>query len=396
LHGDIRVNPGVAALCGVAVILVAGTIRAGDVVGAAEDLWRPFVTVASIMVMTHATAALGVLARLAAMVIPRASGSSHRLFTYVFFLSATTAGVLNNDAAVLLLTPLIVILVRAVYPEGATPMLPFVFAVFMAAGVAPLVVANPMNMVVAEFADVGFNQYAVKMLPISLVGWLVAFVVLRFLFRRQLDASKPTVRPDPPRSWTRPQLTSLAVLGAVLVAYPIVSYFGGPIWSVAVAGAVAQIVLCHVTLGDRISGLVRHGISWETLVFLFGVFLMAVGLEHVGVVDRLADLYSHSRPAEIGVISAVGSAAINNHPMALINVLSLESAAGVGREHILAALIGGDLGPRLLPMGSLAGLLWIGALRRAGIEVTIRRFFLTGLAVTAPSLAVSLFLLHVL
>nr|MBA2538277.1 arsenical efflux pump membrane protein ArsB [Deltaproteobacteria bacterium] len=64
--------------------------------------------------------------------------------------------------------------------------------------------------------------------------------------------------------------------------------------------------------------------------------------------------------------------------------------------HVLAALVGGDLGPRLLPIGSLAGLLWLHALRRQDVEVPLRTFIGVGLAVTIPSLIVSLCVLWAL
>ena len=43
-------------------------------------------------------------------------------------------------------------------------------------------------------------------------------------------------------------------------------------------------------------------------------------------------------------------------------------------------------------MGSLAGLLWLEMLRRAGVEVSVRRFVVVGLVSTLPALAASLLL----
>ena len=56
-------------------------------------------------------------------------------------------------------------------------------------------------------------------------------------------------------------------------------------------------------------------------------------------------------------------------------------------------LVGGDLGPRLLPMGSLAGLLWLEMLRRHGVDVSVGRFVRVGLLVAIPTIAVSLAIL---
>ena len=61
-----------------------------------------------------------------------------------------------------------------------------------------------------------------------------------------------------------------------------------------------------------------------------------------------------------------------------------------------AALIGGDIGPRLLPIGSLAGLLWMDLLRRAGVTISIGKFVKVGTVVLLPTLAVSLLLLWLL
>ena len=59
----------------------------------------------------------------------------------------------------------------------------------------------------------------------------------------------------------------------------------------------------------------------------------------------------------------------------------------------LQKLVGGGPGPRLLPMGSLAGLLWLEMLRRAGVEVSVRRFVVVGALATIPTLGVCLTLI---
>jgi arsenical pump membrane protein len=183
------------------------------------------------------------------------------------------------------------------------------------------------------------------------------------------------------------------VLG-VLVAYPIVALAGGPVWVVASAGACAALALAawHGVGGTR--ALVRDGVSWEILLFLGLVSVIGVGLRNAGIVHRLTIVYEHGGVVGIGAVSAVGSALVNNHPMSIINMLALREVPGAGIRATLAALIGGDLGPRFLPLGSLAGLLWLEALRRAKIDVSPVRFILIGAAVTIPTLTVSLGLLY--
>jgi arsenical pump membrane protein len=51
-----------------------------------------------------------------------------------------------------------------------------------------------------------------------------------------------------------------------------------------------------------------------------------------------------------------------------------------------AALIGVNVGPNLTVNGSLATLLWLAVLRRAGVSITPLRFAAVGLVATPPAL----------
>jgi arsenical pump membrane protein len=187
----------------------------------------------------------------------------------------------------------------------------------------------------------------------------------------------------------------MVLLIAVLAAYPIVGALGGPVWAVALAGALASLAVFAGTGGaDRpaLTTVVREGVSWETLVFLFAVLVMSFGLRDVGLVDRLAALYRGGDLGVIGTISAIGSAVLNNHPMSHLNMMALASAPHHDTA-VFAALVGGDLGPRLLPMGSLAGLLWIEQLRRHGLELRIGLFVRVGVLLAVPTIIASLAIL---
>lgn len=386
----LRFGPPILALSAVLWLTLIGGLGGADFLAGASLLWRPLVTIASIMVMAAVARRLGVLEHLAARLFPLARGSSHRLFATVFVLSALTAGVLNNDAAVLIVTPAVVLLGRRAYPDDPEALTPLVFAVFMAAGVAPLVVSNPMNMIVAEFAGIGFNAYAAHMLPVAVVGWIVAYGLLHLWFRRRLSARGPSpeVGADGPLSGR--QWWLVAVLTVTLLSYPVVSYAGGPIWLVALAGATASVVLCRRHDAGTATEIVGGDVEWETLVFLGAVVIVTFGFRNLGLVEHLTELYRGSSLTVIGSVSAAGSALLNNHPMGHLNMLAIAEIDGAGQREILAALIGGDLGPRLLPTGSLAGLLWYGVLRSLRVHVPLWRFVLVGLMVTPPTLAVSL------
>ncbi len=397
---QLRVTPGSAALLGVLVLLATGLLRVDDMVASARIQWRPLLSLACIMTMTGVVQETGAFERLAQRLEAHVRGRPASVaFSLVFVLSVLTPSLLNNDAAILLLTPLVVPLSRRLYPGRAAVTEALAFAVFLAPGVAPLVTSNPMNMIVAEFAGLGFNAYAAVMIPVSAVGAVLTYLVLRLAYRRELTApAAPAapggdVRPLPAHPGERP---ALLLLLAVFGAYPVAATLGAPIWTVTVAGALAALAISHRFRVAPIGKALAH-VSPDILLFLWGVFLVVVGLRHVGVVERLAALYQ-AAPAgsarelgTIGVVAALGSAIVDNHPMSILDMMALGTARGA--RPLLAALVGGDIGPRLLPIGSLAGLLWMDLLRRQGVEIPIGRFVRLGTLVLLPTLTVSLLVL---
>src|SRR3954454_21217281 len=305
LTRGLRIGPGVAAALGVLVLAVAGDIHGDDVREALDILWRPFVALASIMVMTGVAARVGTMDQLAAVGFRRPGSSARRLFGLVFLLSLGTAAVLNNDAAILLLTPTVVLLIRRLYPDTPSLVLPFAFAVFMGAGVAPFVTSNPMNTVVAGAADIDFNAYATRMVPVALAGSAVTFLILRRIFAGELDAAPPPESLGPPSSWTRPQRQALVLLFVVLGSYPVLALLGLQVFIVAAAGAAAGVALAWRHGAGRPLEVVRRSVAWEILLFLLGMFILAQGLQNVGVVDELTKLYQGAGLGVIGATSAL-------------------------------------------------------------------------------------------
>jgi arsenical pump membrane protein len=392
-----RLNPVAGAVPGVVLMLVAGVLTPDDLVRAATILWRPLLTIASIMATTSIAHRLGILDRVTRSIEVRTRGPVSRAFTAVYVIGAITAALFNNDAAILLLTPIVVPLVQRLYPRRQHLAVPFAFAIFMSAGVAPLCTSNPMNLVVAEAAGIGFNAYAVRMLPVAIAGTVCTYMMLRIVFRKQLEDAVPA---DGRERGSLADMggTSRAVLvivGSMFVSYPILSYFDAPVWIAALGGAV---LTCGIGLREKhvTRTHVVQGVAWDILAFLFLIFVTALGLENIGVTTTMSNVYATASPRGadgiglVGGLSSLGSAVLNNHPMSALNALAMRSIEGDNRWRTLAALVGGDLGPRLLPMGSLAGLLWIEMARRLDVEIKTWDFVRTGFIVTVPTLAVTL------
>jgi arsenical pump membrane protein len=394
-----RLHPVLGAIPGVIVMLITGVLGLRDFHRAALLLWRPLVTIASIMATTSVAHRLGIFDRVTRSIEIRTRGPVSRAFGAVYVIGGVTAALFNNDAAILLLTPIIVPVIRRLYPIRAKSLTtPFAFAIFMSAGIAPLCTSNPMNLVVAEHAGIGFNAYALRMVPVALVSSVVSYFMLRVAFKNELDDTTPARGGRELGSLADLGATPRGVLAIVVImfaSYPILSYFDAPVWVAALGGAIATSGLALREHTVSASHIVR-GVAWDILLFLFLIFVTALGLENIGVTRVMSAVYDTASARGwgglglVGSLSALGSAVVNNHPMAALNALALQNVAGDHAWRTLAALVGGDLGPRFLPMGSLAGLLWLELMRRLDAEIRTTDFVRVGAIVTFPALASAL------
>jgi arsenical pump membrane protein len=365
---------------------------------AAILLW-PVVTIISLMLISLVAQRVGLFDWLLQRILRRARGDGRRLFFWLFWVGALTGSLLTNDAAVLILTPLVCVMCQQL--RGLSP-LPFVFAVLNVANlVGAFVISNPINIVVAHYFQIDFLTYAAWMLLPALVAAASTYLVLRVYFRREIAASRfdfgeaeSAARP------ASPVLTGCAgLIGLTALAAFLGPLAGLPLWSVVATGAAALLLFGRVTAGVDPVGVVR-GVAWDVLVFVAGFFIIVNGLRATGMSDEIGALIRHlagEQPGPLimatGLITAASSALMNNHPTAYLMAVTigdLGAPPAMQQALAFAQLIGGDLGPKLLPIGSLAALLWFRILRDHGIVVPYALYVKIGVPVTLVALLLAL------
>jgi arsenical pump membrane protein len=394
---------GWSALGGAVVALLLGIVSLSDIPVVLDIVWNATATFVAIIIVSLLLDEAGFFEWAALHVARWGGGHGRRLFVLIVLLGATVSALFANDGAALILTPIVIAMLRALgYRDRAT--LAFVMAAGFIADTAslPLIVSNLVNIVSADFFDIGFARYASVMVPVDLASIAATLVVLLLYFRRDIPASYPVEQLRAPADAIRDRATFTAgwfVLLALLAGFFLLEPIGVPVSAIAATGAL--LLLGVAARGRTIATrTVLRGAPWQVVIFSLGMYLVVYGLRNAGLTDHLAVLLDRSAQGGVwgaafgtGILAALLSSVMNNMPTVLVGALSIDAthATGVVREAMVYAnIIGCDLGPKITPISSLATLLWLHVLGRKGITIGWGYYFKVGATLTIPVLLVTL------
>ncbi|HBL6729420.1 TPA: arsenic transporter [Serratia liquefaciens] len=394
---------GWSACFGALLALLTGVVQVGDIPLVWQIVWNATATFIAVIIISLLLDESGFFEWAALHVARWGMGKGRWLFTYIVLLGAAVAALFANDGAALILTPIVIAMLLALgFSSGAT--LAFVMAAGFIADTAslPLVVSNLVNIVSADFFQLGFTQYAAVMVPVNLAAIVATLVMLHLFFRKDIPRSYDLRLLRPPREAIRDLPTFRAgwgVLVLLLVGFFGLEPLGVPVSLVAAVGAL--ILLLVAKKGQAIdTAKVLRGAPWQIVVFSLGMYLVVYGLRNAGLTDTLAGVLDFLAERGIwaatlgtGFLTAFLSSVMNNMPTVLVGALSIDgsNAEGVIKQAMIYAnVIGSDLGPKITPIGSLATLLWLHVLSKKSIVISWGYYFRVGVVMTLPVLLVAL------
>jgi arsenical pump membrane protein len=394
---------GWSALGGAAVALLVGVVSLADVPLVWGIVWNATATFVAIIIVSLLLDAAGFFEWAALHVARWGGGNGRRLFVLIVLLGAAVSALFANDGAALILTPIVIAMLRALgYRDRAT--LAFVMAAGFVADTAslPLIVSNLVNIVSADFFDIGFADYASVMVPVNLASVAATMVVLLLFFRRDLPPRYDVAQLRAPADAIRDRDTFRAgwvVLFALLAGFFLLEPLGVPVSAIAASGAALLLIIA--ARGRVIeTRMVLSGAPWQVVIFSLGMYLVVYGLRNAGLTDHLAGLLDRTAQGGVwgaafgtGIIAALLSSVMNNMPTVLVGALAIDATQATGNVReamIYANVIGCDLGPKITPIGSLATLLWLHVLGQKGIRIGWGYYFKIGATLTVPVLLVTL------
>lgn len=394
---------GWSAMLGAGLALVSGVVHLGDIPTVWQIVWNATATFIAVIIISLLLDEAGFFEWAALHVARWGLGRGKVLFALIVLLGSAVAALFANDGAALILTPIVMSMLLALgFSPAAT--LAFVMAAGFIADVAslPLIVSNLVNIVSADFFNIGFNDYALVMIPVNIVAVISALAVLLLYFRRSIPDRYDGTRLKQPNEAIRDAATfrvGWAVLVLLLVGFFGLEPQGVPVSATATAGAL--LLLAVAARGHVISARkVLREAPWQIVVFSLGMYLVVYGLRNQGLTEHIAGLLDFFAEGGVwgaafgtGILTALLSSVMNNMPTVLVGALSIDAthATGVVKDAMIYAnVIGSDLGPKITPIGSLATLLWLHVLARKGMKITWGYYFKVGVVLTAPVLLVTL------
>ncbi|UMZ09707.1 arsenic transporter [Pseudomonas sp. MPFS] len=394
---------GWSAALGAGIALASGAVSLSDIPTVWAIVWNATATFIAVIIISLLLDEAGFFEWAALHVARWANGSGYRLFAFCVLLGAAVSALFANDGAALILTPIVMSMLLALrFSPAAT--LAFVMAAGFIADTAslPLVVSNLVNIVSADYFDLGFAKYASVMVPVNLASVAATLIVLFLFFRRDIPRHYALDALKEPKTAIHDRATFIVgwwTLLVLLVGLFALEPLGIPVS--AVAAACAAILFAVAARGHRISTRrVLREAPWQVVIFSLGMYLVVYGLKNAGLtdlltqqLDRLAEQGLWGAAIGTGLLSAFLSSIMNNMPSVLVGALSIQTsgAEGLVREAMIYAnIIGCDLGPKITPIGSLATLLWLHVLERKGMRITWGYYFKVGTLLTLPVLLITL------
>jgi Na+/H+ antiporter NhaD/arsenite permease-like protein len=308
---------------------------------------------------------------------------------------------LDNVTTVVLIAPVTVLICEIL---GLNP-IPYLMAEALLSdtgGVATLV-GDPPNVLIASAAGFSFNDFLTHALPIVLFAWLAALILLRYLFRRDLNLepsnTDAVLKLDPNEALHDRKTATrvLVVLGIALVFFFI--HHSLHILPSFIAMAAAAVAL--VWIQPDLHAMLQR-IEWNVLIFFGALFVMVGGLEAAGILHQLAGLIGKAgnlSPILFGVITiwvvAGLSAVVDNIPItiALIPVFAELELAGINVQPLWWALaFGAGFGGNGTIIGSTANVFVASLSERTNYPITSQLWNKRGLPVMIVTCLVGSFL----
>src|SRR5262249_27667237 len=156
---------------------------------------------------------------------------------------------------------------------------------------------------VSSIFHIPFLEYARWMILPAMASIAVSFLGLRHYFRRSIpNTFVPITR-------VKEHNVKFMWICAVVLLLTLIGFFTEgithiPTWLAALSGAILLLALyAFIMKGNSLE--IIQGIGWDVIIFVVGIFIVALGLRNAGLTDHIAKFIINIAGEEVAKLSFV-------------------------------------------------------------------------------------------
>lgn len=403
-----KLNRAVAALIGAVIVYFTLTFLEGNgfqvilelLFGSESEGFvnlHSLILIISMMIIVQISNEAGLFQFFALNLIKLSKGKPLYLMTIFCFITVLISAVLNNILTVIILIPL-TITVSRILNVNPTPYI-LTQAILVNIGGTLFTISSIPNILISNYAEIQFTDFFLNVGTISLMIFLFTLLFFIFIYKKALEVPQEGIKIlrefnvwnfVPNKALLIKSLLSLITLFVLFVIIP-TSLLSTDIMALIVA--LILIVISRINVKEIISK-----IDFELILYLLGIFVIAGGLEVLGVVQLLGESMANLSGGDLYFqiiivlwISAFLSSAIDNIPITKVLVPVIGTITGsyparVGDQFYYSLTLGANWGDNLTPLGD--NILVVQLAEANKRPISFKQFFKIGFLTTLYQLTI--------